>query len=406
MAGSGIRTLELARAVSRSFDVRIAAPKKSSAVDDAPPVTTYESGGSLRDQVKGADLIVAPPLPPTLLRGLGARPWIVDLYNPEPFEGLEHQKARRRQERKARDLLRIDRIAFAARRGSAFICASERQRDMWLGFLAASRRLDSDLYSNDPDLRSLIDVVPFGVPAEPPRRRDPVLRGPVFREDARILLWHGGSWDWLDPLTPIRSLKQLHESDRRWVLAFSGTERPSHREQMSMTGRARALAAELGLEAAGAVHFRAGWTPYEERGSLLLEADVGLSCHLSSLEARFASRTRILDYVWAGLPIVATEGDDWAETIKREGLGVVVPPADPSVFQQAVETVVARGRASYAAALAEVARRLHWDEVSEPLVRLIDRVSTVRRLDPVVRLVAARHAAATLIANALERTSR
>jgi glycosyltransferase involved in cell wall biosynthesis len=405
MAGAGIRTFELGRALAGRFDVRILAPEKSMPMDDSPPVSTYELGGSLRDHLSRGDVVVAPPLPPTLLRGLGTRPWIVDLYNPEPFEGLEHQKARHRRERKARDVLRIDRIAFAARRGNAFISASERQRDMWLGFLAASRRLDSDLYSHDPDLRLLIDVVPFGVPDEPPTRGDPVVRGPVLPEDARILMWHGGIWDWLDPLTPIRSLKQLRHSDPRWVLVFNGTERPSHRGDMQMVRRARALATELGLEQAGAVYFRPGWTPYAQRGNLLLEGDVGLSCHLSTLEARFAARTRILDYVWAGLPIVATQGDEWAEKIEREGLGVVIPPADTTAFTEAVERVVERGRAAYAPALASVASRLHWEDVSRPLVRLIENTSTSRRRDPVMSFVAARHAAATFLAKARDRAT-
>ena len=46
--------------------------------------------------------------------------------------------------------------------GDAFVCASERQRDLWLGALLALGRIDPDAYAADPSLRSLIDVVPFG----------------------------------------------------------------------------------------------------------------------------------------------------------------------------------------------------------------------------------------------------
>ena len=48
--------------------------------------------------------------------------------------------------------------------GSSFVCASETQRDYWLGRLEAAGRLTLEAYSADPSLRALIEVVPFGVP--------------------------------------------------------------------------------------------------------------------------------------------------------------------------------------------------------------------------------------------------
>ena len=51
------------------------------------------------------------------------------------------------------------------------------------------------------------------------------------------------------------------------------------------------------------------------------EADLGVSAHRDHLEARYAHRTRLLDYLWAGLPVVATRGDALAELVDRERLG-------------------------------------------------------------------------------------
>ena len=47
--------------------------------------------------------------------------------------------------------------------GDAFLCASERQRDHWLGALAALGRVSPEVYGRDPALRSLVAVVPFGL---------------------------------------------------------------------------------------------------------------------------------------------------------------------------------------------------------------------------------------------------
>ncbi len=380
MAGPGVRYVELARQLAKTHDVLVAAPTGSGPVANGPEVAVYdpERPQTLRSLLAGREVVVAPPLPPRLMRGVAtsSRAWIVDLYNPEPFEGLEHQRTRPRFERKVRDVVRIDRVAFAVRAGSAFVCASERQRDMWLGFLAASRRLDSDLYARDAELRTLVDVVPFGLPeTEPIAGAEPVLRGPVFPVDTRIMVWNGGLWDWLDPLTVLRALALLRADDPAWGLVFMGTIRPSHREQMAMTERAVQLADELGLREAGAVHFRPGWTPYADRASLLLECDMGVSAHRASLETRFSYRSRMLDFLWTRLPIVSSDGDEWAERIAAERLGEVAPPGDPEAFAAAAKRVAERGRPAFAGALAEAASRETWSDAVKPLARLVETVS-------------------------------
>jgi len=84
------------------------------------------------------------------------------------------------------------------------------------------------------------------------------------------------------------------------------------------------------------VYVNEGWTSYESRANYLLEADAGISLHKDSLETRYAFRTRILDYLWAGLPIIATKGDSWAELIEKNGLGITVIPNDRDSLVRAI----------------------------------------------------------------------
>jgi len=51
-------------------------------------------------------------------------------------------------------------------------------------------------------------VVPFGLPSEDPVAGRPVIRGvwPGIGPEDWIVLWGGGLWDWLDPLTLIRAV--------------------------------------------------------------------------------------------------------------------------------------------------------------------------------------------------------
>ena len=131
-----------------------------------------------------------------------------------------------------------------------------------------------------------------------------------------------------------------------------------------------AKAAELGLTGRH-VFFNDGWVPYAGRADYLLEADIGISLHEDHVETAYSFRTRILDCIWAGLPIVATGGDAFAELIDREGLGSVVPAGDVEAVADAlVELLEDSGRRDACRERAAiVAPRFAWSAALEPLIR-------------------------------------
>jgi hypothetical protein len=122
------------------------------------------------------------------------------------------------------------------------------------------------------------------------------------------------------------------------------------------------------------VLFNDAWVPYDERGGYLLAADAGVSTHHVHLETTFAFRTRILDYLWAGLPMVVTEGDSFAELVASEGLGLVVPAEDVSALESAIETVLydPDAAAGFAENVARVGRDFTWDRTLAALLDFAD----------------------------------
>jgi len=120
---------------------------------------------------------------------------VYDLYDHVPHELMAAVLGRPVE---ARDDLQLIRqrlwLETVLRTGDAFVCASERQRDLWLGALGVLGRLNHEEHARDPSLRHLIGVVPFGIEASPPNVGDPVLRGvlPGVDERSQILVWGGG----------------------------------------------------------------------------------------------------------------------------------------------------------------------------------------------------------------------
>jgi glycosyltransferase involved in cell wall biosynthesis len=164
-------------------------------------------------------------------------------------------------------------------------------------------------------------------------------------------------------------MTEVHRTHPRARLFFMGTHHPNPLvSSMQMVDRAVSLTEELGLK--DRVVFFNDWVPYNERGDYLLEADVGLSLHLDHLETHFAFRTRLLDCIWAGLPMAVTGGDTLADTVKEYGLGYVVETSDATEVAEALKALLddPHARAKRADGFRAVAAQFRWRHVMRPLV--------------------------------------
>jgi glycosyltransferase involved in cell wall biosynthesis len=141
-------------------------------------------------------------------------------------------------------------------------------------------------------------------------------------------LWSGGIWNWLDPLTLIRAVGQLAAGRPELKLFFMARAHFDAQvvAEKEMGQQAVALARELGL--LDRQVFFGEWVPYDLRENYLLEADLGASLHRESLETQLAVRTRLLDALWAGLPMIVTRGDELADQLARAGVARAVAPGD------------------------------------------------------------------------------
>lgn len=299
---------------------------------------------------------------------------VADVYDPMHLEMLEQGRELPAATWALRVAAARDALNEQLRRADFVLCASERQRLFYLGHLAALGRLTPTTYADDADMRALIDLAPFGLEESPPMaRKGAAIRGVVPGIDANshVLIWGGGVYSWFDPLTLIRAVAALRETVPTVRLFFLGTRHPGV-DEMGIVREAHDLAVSLGVEGREVI-FNDTWVPYDDRGAYLLDADAGVSTHLVHVETTFAFRTRILDYLWAGLPMVVTDGDGFADLVRAEGLGLVVPPQDAQALTDALRTVLTDEAAATAfrEALGRVRERFTWSVALRPLVDFV-----------------------------------
>jgi glycosyltransferase involved in cell wall biosynthesis len=197
------------------------------------------------------------------------------------------------------------------------------------------------------------------------------LRGRVAGLDdaSRVVLWGGGVYDWLDPLPVIEAVAGLVAEIPDLRLVFMGTTHPNPAvPASSMLSRARALVHRL--DADEVVLFHEGWVPYDERHNVLLDAEVGVSGHPDHIETMLAYRTRILDYIWAGLPVVTTAGDALGDLVDERELGRTVPPGDAPAVAAALRALLLDPDESAMVRehLAAAAPSMQWSAVLQPLL--------------------------------------
>jgi glycosyltransferase involved in cell wall biosynthesis len=378
MAGPGIRAWNIARELAAEHEVRLVSLTNAELTDPAFSIEQIESS-DIEDLVEWCDIFF---FQGWVMGGQSCferedRIFVADVYDPMHLETLEAAKDDGPHNRRVAVLGAIEVLNEQLRRGDFFVCASEKQRDFWLGHLASLGRINPVTYDHDPSLRSQIAVVPFGIPDHPPERTRNAIKGVIdgVGADDPVILWGGGVYNWFDPLTLIRAVDQLRERIPNVRLVFLGMRHPNVEvPEMRMAIDARRLAADLDLVGTTVI-FNEEWVAYEDRQNYLLDADVAVTTHLHHIETEFSFRTRVLDYLWAGLPTVATNGDSLADLIEHEGLGLTVAPGDVDALADALfrlledDTFAADCRAN----VAEVRARFAWSVALRPIVEYCRR---------------------------------
>lgn len=365
MAGIGIRYLEFARRLPREGITAVlvspAAPEETAALEglESVEVRRFERG-RLAHLLADCDGAVAQgQLANDLVLEMPSLPVALDLYDPWLIENFAYR------ETLGLDPYRNDHATWVLQmsRGDLFLCSSEEQRTFYLGFLTALGRVNPERIAEDPDLDSLIAPVPFGVPDELPPHR-PVL--PPRAAGERRLLF-GGLYDWYDPWTLLDALALLETPG--WTLLLIRNPNPESTPQR-LFAEVEARCRSLGWWESRVQVL--DWVPAERRYDLLRDVDLLVAPHRPSLETRLSLRTRFLDALAAGCPVVTSEGGAMSRLLAEHRAGWVAPPGDAPALARALAEALG-DPSSRRSGARELAERFRWERVLEPLVRFCRR---------------------------------
>src|SRR5260221_2724309 len=234
MAGAGIRAWQLARTLAGHFDTSLVARREGEPPGSDVPLFDRDSDQA-RDALRAADVLIGQPA-----RGFGrvrrGQRVIYDLFDPVLLELRElygrHPSVRQRLHFAAEGW----RVGRAVKRGDCLIVATKKQRELYPA--SEGRMID----------------VPFGIDLAD------VIPGDRPRTD--LIVWGGGTWEWLDPKLAVDAVIRLNREGVGCRLLFLRRSRPNR----SMADRRRVdrFDAMIGR---GVPWGEANdeWTPYSER---------------------------------------------------------------------------------------------------------------------------------------------
>lgn len=280
-------------------------------------------------------------------------PTVIDFYDPFIVENFNYRNSHgdRVFEHDYATLMRC------VARGDLFLCASEAQRLFYLGMFLSARRLDAARYERDSSLQSLIRIVPFGV--QP-------LRPAIEKDLAAPRLLFGGIYDWYEPEVAIEAVAIARRSIPGVSLAFTRHPNPDITPQ-GAAADAVDLVKRRGYEEF--VSFEP-WVAYDVRGNFYDRFAAALLTFPRSLETDLAMRTRIFDYLWAGLPVITSPAPGTDDILKRFHAGTVVESRQPAMFAREIVALFG-DRARYEAEVQGArayAQSHQWPRLVEPLL--------------------------------------
>jgi len=242
-----------------------------------------------------------------------------------------------------------------ARAGDHYSVCSVPQKHMLVGQLSMAGRLDARTFGHD-----LVDVIEPGV--APTSGAQQLTRSAAREEldqspEAFVVLWCGGYNTWTDVDTLYQGLEQAMRADARVHFVSIGASTYEAADNQYE----RLLRLVDGSPYRERFDMR-GWQPWETIPRYYAAADVGISIDALHYETIYGTRTRLLEMIGAGLPVLTSLGSELSYILQERGAALTFEPGDAQILGEHITGLV--NMPNQHRALAEAATRLGQTELS------------------------------------------
>lgn len=251
------------------------------------------------------------------------------------------------------------------RRGDIFLCASETQKKFYRGVLSGLGRINPATYGEDTIL-----VVPYGIyEDEPVPTEKPItkLLGNT-RKDAKKILWFGGIYPWFDLRTLVDAVQLVNEHVPAELIIVGAKNPFNNHPDFVRSYEDLVEYVEADKDRSEHVIFQ-DWVQFDKRADWYLDSDLVVVINKLGEENELAWRTRLVDFLWADLPIITNGGDPLGEillshnaALRFSGLSAQSLGED---LAKALENT--KALASVRANLSEVKKQFYWSVVTKEL---------------------------------------
>ena len=208
-----------------------------------------------------------------------------------------------------------------------FSSVSDRQKYALIGELGAAGRLNKFTSGYQ-----FVYTVPCGMPEEEFVHEKNAIRGKNnIQDDDFIVLWTGGYNTWTDIDTLYEGLTMAMKKNPKIKFVSTGGEIP----EQDVKTYPRFLKKIDGSDLKDNFIMN-GWIAGRDVPNYYFEADIGINIDKDIYEVSLGSKSRILDWMRAGLAVLSSNVCELTEIIEREKAGYTFKPGSPQDLAQKI----------------------------------------------------------------------
>ena len=226
-------------------------------------------------------------------------------------------------------------------RGDYFLYANEHQKRFYDGALSALGVINPYSY-NTPRLVH----TPLGVSNESPAPARNPYQELGLSDDDKVLLWFGGLYPWFNITDLIKAVQELRQQNANLKFVIVGGKNPYNKtRELTKTYQDAVAYCEKEAIMDSLVYF-VDWVDYDDRVNWYHHADAVISINNPGDENMYSWRTRVIDYLWAEVPLLSNGGDPLTEELLDAGYGDRLNSLSSDDIQNSLRQITTKSFAS------------------------------------------------------------